>query len=75
MPYHDAKHRRPVTDAMRRGVTDELPEIADIEDPGLRKGAVEAWVYALACSESASVDWIADRLPGSPGHRSRHQTG
>lgn len=65
MPYHYAKHRRPVTDSMRQSVTDDLPEIADIKDPDLRKGAVEAWVYALACSDFAR---IADIPPeGNPG--------
>ncbi len=65
MPYYYAKHRRSVTDAMRQSVTDDLPEIADIKDPDLRKGAVEAWVYALACSDFAR---IADIPPeGNPG--------
>ncbi len=65
MPYHYAKHRRAVTDAMRQSVMDDLPEIADINDPDLRRGAVEAWVYALACSEFAR---IADIPPeGNPG--------
>ncbi len=51
MPYHYAKHRKPVTDVLRQTVTDDLPEIADIHDPALRHGAVEAWAYALACSD------------------------
>lgn len=65
MPYHYAKHRRPVTDAMRQSVTDDLPEIADIKDPELRKGAVEAWVYALACSDFARITDIPPE--GNPG--------
>jgi putative nucleotidyltransferase with HDIG domain len=65
MPYHYAKHRREITDALRRTVTEDLPEIADIADPELRRGAVEAWAYALVCSDFAR---IADIPPeGNPG--------
>ena len=65
MPYHYAKHRKPITDALRRSVTEDLPEIADIADPALRSAAVEAWAYALACSD---FERIADIPPeGNPG--------
>ena len=65
MVYHYAKCRRPVDDALRATVTEDLPEIADIADPNLRRGAIEAWAYSLACSE---FDRIADVPPeGNPG--------
>src|ERR1700712_3407637 len=65
MPYHYAKPRRAVTDSLRQGVTADLPEIAEIKNADLREGAVEAWAYALACSDFAC---IADIPPeGNPG--------
>jgi putative nucleotidyltransferase with HDIG domain len=65
MPYHYAKHRRPITDALRHSIVQDLPEITDIADPALRQGAIEAWAYALACSDFGRV---ADIPPeGNPG--------
>ena len=65
MPYHYAKPRRPITDALRQTVTEDLPEIADIADPALREGAIEAWAYSLARSDFPR---IADIPPeGNPG--------
>lgn len=65
MPYHYATHRKPITDALRRTVAEDLPETAEIRDADLRTKAVEAWAYALACSD---FDRIADIPPeGNPG--------
>ncbi len=65
MPYHYAKHRRPITDALRQTVVEDLPEIVDIADVGLRQGAIEAWAYALACSDFARISDIPPE--GNPG--------
>ena len=46
---------RPVTDALRRQVREELPEIAQIADAALRDKTVEAWAYALAHSTFKSI--------------------
>ena len=46
---------RPVTDALRRQVREELPEIAQISDQDLQEKAVEAWAYALAHSSFKSI--------------------
>ena len=46
---------RPITDALRAQVREELPEMAQIADPGLREKAVEAWAYALAHSSFRSI--------------------
>ncbi len=65
MTYHYAKPRRPVTDALRQSVVEDLPEIADIADAGLRQGAIEAWAYALARSDFARITDIPPE--GNPG--------
>ncbi len=65
MPYRFVTPRRAVDDALRRGIAEDLPELADIKDPDLRSKAVEAWAYALSCSDFAR---IADIPPdGNPG--------
>ena len=46
---------RAVTDALRRQVREELPEVAQISDAGLREKAVEAWAFALANSSFKSI--------------------
>ena len=64
MPYHYATHRKPVTDALRRTVT-ETCQRSPISALELRAKTVEAWAYALACSDFAR---IADIPPeGNPG--------
>jgi len=50
---------RPVDDALRRRVREELPEIARIRDTQLQTKAVEAWAYALAHSSFKSIREIA----------------
>jgi putative nucleotidyltransferase with HDIG domain len=55
----------PITDALRATVREDLPEIANISDPKLAAGAVEAWAYALSRS---SFRRITDIPPeGNPG--------
>ena len=50
-----AKNGRPVTDALRRQVREELPEVAQIGDRALQDQTVEAWAYALAHSTFKSI--------------------
>jgi len=44
-----------VTDALRRQVRDELPEVALIGDQALQAKVVEAWAYAIANSSFTSI--------------------
>ena len=44
-----------VTDAHRRQVREELPEVALIGDRGLQEKVVEAWAYALVNSSFTSI--------------------
>jgi putative nucleotidyltransferase with HDIG domain len=46
---------RPVTDALRHQVREELPEVALITDPTLQERTVEAWALALARSSFNSI--------------------
>jgi len=56
--------RNPVTDALRRQVREELPEVAQIGDQALQSKVVEAWAYAIA---NASFTSIRDIPPaGNP---------
>jgi putative nucleotidyltransferase with HDIG domain len=57
--------RRPITDALRRTVAEDLPEHEMIRDAGLRALVIEAWAYALAESGFARIT----SLPGesNPG--------
>src|SRR5262249_22159123 len=65
MSLHYVKQQRPITDSLRRSVTEDLPELADINDPTLRAKAVEAWAFALSHS---SFGRISDIPPGgNPG--------
>ena len=52
--------RRPITDELRASVLEDLPEVNDIADPGLRSKVIEGWAYAIAGS---SFQRIRD-LPG-----------
>ena len=65
MNFLDRRARRPVTDALRQTVLQDLPELADVSNEELRRKAVEAWAYALA---ESSFQRIAD-IPGeaNPG--------
>jgi putative nucleotidyltransferase with HDIG domain len=54
----------PVTDALRRQVREELPEVALIGNQALQSKVVEAWAYAIA---NASFTSIRDIPPaGNP---------
>ena len=48
MHFLDRRLSRPVTDALRAMVLEDLPELAHIRDDELRRKAIEAWAYALA---------------------------
>lgn len=50
---------RPIDDALRRRVREELPEIAQIGDVDLQTKVVEAWAYALSQSSFKSIREIA----------------
>ena len=58
-----------VTDALRRQVREELPEVEQISDQALREKTVEAWAFALAHS-TLQID---PRHPA--GGQPRHQRG
>jgi putative nucleotidyltransferase with HDIG domain len=65
MSLHYVTQQRPVTDALRQTVVDDLPEIAEIGNADLRRKAVEAWAFALSHS---SFGRISDIPPGgNPG--------
>lgn len=61
---HEAMFAR-VTDALRRQIEAELPEVQEIRDDDLRQRCVEAWAVAIANSSYSS---IRDLPPsGNPG--------
>jgi putative nucleotidyltransferase with HDIG domain len=65
MALHFVTQQRPITDALRRSVVEDLPEIEQIQTPVLRTKAIEAWAFALAHSSFAR---ISDIPPGgNPG--------
>jgi putative nucleotidyltransferase with HDIG domain len=65
MALHYVTQQRPITDALRRTVVEDLPEIEQIENLALRTKAIEAWTFALAHS---SFGRISDIEPGgNPG--------
>jgi putative nucleotidyltransferase with HDIG domain len=51
MNFVDRRERRPIIQALRDSVLEDLPEIAQIAHEELRSKTIEAWAYAL--SESA----------------------
>jgi putative nucleotidyltransferase with HDIG domain len=65
MSLHYVTQQRPITDALRRSVTEDLPEMAEIGNADLRRKAIEAWAFALSHS---SFSRISDIPPGgNPG--------
>jgi len=65
MDLHYLKQQRPINDALRRTVFEDLPELADIKNDELRRKAIEAWAFALSHS---SFGRISDIPPGgNPG--------
>jgi putative nucleotidyltransferase with HDIG domain len=53
-------------EALRRGVRESLPEIAEIQDADLREKVVDAWALALSETEYERIDDI----PGTGGPQS-----
>ena len=49
---------RAITDALRKQVRQELPEVSQISDRALQEKAVEAWAFALAHSSFTSIRQI-----------------
>jgi putative nucleotidyltransferase with HDIG domain len=49
---------RAITDALRKQVREELPEIAQIADAALQRKVTEAWTFALAHSSFKSIRQI-----------------
>lgn len=56
-PTADIPYLKPraITDALRKQVAEELPEVARIGDASLRQKVVEAWAFALTHSSFASI--------------------
>lgn len=52
-------------DRLRAQIAEELPEVAEIADPELRRGVIEAWALALARSSYRSIRDIPPS--GNPG--------
>jgi putative nucleotidyltransferase with HDIG domain len=56
-PTHEIPYLkpRPITDALRQQVREELPEIAQIADTELQQKVAEAWAFALVHSSFKSI--------------------
>lgn len=65
MNYAAGKLKRTVTDTLRATVREDLPEIMDITDEGLRTASIEAWAFALAGSSFERITQIPGE--GNPG--------
>jgi putative nucleotidyltransferase with HDIG domain len=50
--------RPAITAGLRQQILDELPEMAQIKDEGLRARAIEAWAYAIFQSSFSSIKEI-----------------
>ena len=55
MNFLDRRPRRPITEALRASVLEDLPELADVRHEELRRKTIEAWAYALAESSFSRV--------------------
>jgi len=65
MNYLDRRKARPITDALRATVLEDLPELADVRDEELRRKAVEAWAYSLSETSFPRVSAIpGEATPG-----------
>ncbi len=65
MALHYLTQQRVITEALRQTVVEDLPEINEIQNPDLRRKAIEAWAFSLAHS---SFGRISDIPPeGNPG--------
>lgn len=70
-----ATRGRPVTDELRRQVVEDIPEINEIRDAGLRAKVIEAWAIALSESSFGSVRQMpACGVPGDLEALSGDQT-
>lgn len=58
MHFLDRRQPRPVTDALRATVLEDLPELAQVRNEELRHKAIEAWAYALAETDFPRVTAI-----------------
>ena len=65
MSLHYLKQQRPITDALRRTVAEDLPELSDIGNADLRRKAIEAWAFALSHSSFGRISAIPPG--GNPG--------
>jgi hypothetical protein len=69
MYFLDRRRPRPVTDALRASVLEDLPELAYIRSDELRRKAIEAWAYALAETDFLRVAAIpGEATPGVFAH-------
>jgi hypothetical protein len=67
MKHHYAGLRRPITDETRAGVVEDFPEIELLPDKDLGSRCVEAWSYALCCSDFRRIkDIPPEGNPGAP---------
>jgi putative nucleotidyltransferase with HDIG domain len=65
--HHYAGLRRPVTDETRASVIEDFPEIELVPDKDLGALCVEAWSYALCCSDFRRISDIPpEGNPGAP---------
>ena len=68
--------RRPVTDALRASIVEDLPEINDIKDAELRAKVIEGWAFSLAGSSyQADQRPAGRRQPGRAGAQARRPDG
>ncbi|MGG5824033.1 HD domain-containing protein [Falsiroseomonas sp. HW251] len=75
MNFLDRRAKRPITEALRASVMEDLPELADIADRELRAKAIEAWAYALSESSFGRVrDVPGEGNPGMQALRRGDQT-
>lgn len=65
MSLHYITQQKPITDALRRSVIEDLPEIESIGNLALRTKAIEAWAFALAHSSFNRISEI--EAGGNPG--------
>lgn len=64
---YSGRPRRDITELARQQVLEDFPEIAMVPDEALRAKVVEAWAYALACSDFSRIAEIPpEGNPGSP---------
>jgi putative nucleotidyltransferase with HDIG domain len=57
--------QRPITDALRASIIEDLPEINDIKDAELRAKVIEGWAFSLAGSSYGRISDMPGE--GNPG--------